>query len=560
MFSPRGIALFAAAAMAVLVLEHFVHNERKNKKRRKGVTSQIRKDVERVVHHVGGIPGGLINMKTLCFINSTIQRLRVSLERHISSPVPISTTSLTEALYRLCECINVRSKESHVYSSAEVSGSIFQGAKIIEGIQQDAHEMLLLLLARLDEERCAHEEQGSRQGLRHCLPTHTPTRVITHSYGNEGAQTYANIVQSGTKITQLSHVRVMGWPTVHAWTPSRLLNHRSPMQGFVTSRLHCQTCNGHFEYRVETFFDLSVSLPTNSSKVHVSDTVRSYFKPQCITDYWCWRCSAISALKTTRNTLLSETQRSYLSAAVRSGCGSDTSEVASIIERLPKLKATVVKSISIGRMPRVLCLHINRLQYHAGLGRIYKSDSVIHFDRCLYLSTEFGRHARPRPKQNQYNVHCHSTATSVASPPTTKYELVAVMVHRGNEGGGHFYTYRRLLHRRSGVDDTTTFTYPSVIPQVETQSPLCNKREYIGALESTTTIAHKLTTNPLPEVSACECGPTVDNGAMEELWYRISDESVVPVEFSDVLADPAYMLFYEQIPFCSYCCSGSQLS
>ncbi|KNC77990.1 hypothetical protein SARC_09564 [Sphaeroforma arctica JP610] len=142
--------------------------------------------------------------------------------------------------------------------------------------------------------------------------------------------------------------------------------------------------------------------------------------------------------------------------------------------------------------------HVERLQYHAALGRLYKSRCSLTFEDTLTLpyavSSKHPPHQTPRTSTLTFtggSTHTHSRTyadmahtmryagmpgysalgrqergeaseegRSGSGSGNVRYKLVAVMVHQGGDLGGHFYTYRRLPVQRpirmatSGCTDT----------------------------------------------------------------------------------------------------------
>ncbi|ETV95381.1 hypothetical protein, variant [Aphanomyces invadans] len=96
------------------------------------------------------------------------------------------------------------------------------------------------------------------------------------------------------------------------------------------------------------------------------------------------------------------------------------------IPDLPRAHATFFRHVILARPPKVLTFHINRNVYVHDT--IVKLDVHLAFDESLRLAHPFVR-------------HCEAIS----------YALVAVVVHHGNERGGHYTCYRRVTSARHWV-------------------------------------------------------------------------------------------------------------
>jgi len=156
-------------------------------------------------------------------------------------------------------------------------------------------------------------------------------------------------------------------------------------------------------------------------------------------------------------------------------------------------RTLAVKKQFVSRYPCVLCIHFNRLQFGS------KDSRYVSFKPLLSLS-DYDTVSRRMPNGRSINAMFNDTDYSLCS----QYLLMSVIVHHGNDSGGHYTTYKRTI---GGVD--------------------CNGD---GCLEwkseADLRMIHK-----------------------RSRWYHISDEFVNEVSINQVLMCQAYMLFYQKNQF-----------
>jgi ubiquitin C-terminal hydrolase len=157
---------------------------------------------------------------------------------------------------------------------------------------------------------------------------------------------------------------------------------------------------------------------------------------------------------------------------------------------IPAIQTVCNKSMMISCSPDVFCFHLNRKVYNPDSGRMKKLVTHVDFPIELNMS-EFcaienaANASNTSGKQLFHEGFLHSTTTK----KHLIYELTAVILHQGNENGGHFTSFRRV---------------------------------------------------------SSENGNNFARGPYNSQWFHISDDRVRPVSLQDVLSSCAYMLFYER--------------
>ncbi|GLE03988.1 hypothetical protein PINS_up012899 [Pythium insidiosum] len=150
--------------------------------------------------------------------------------------------------------------------------------------------------------------------------------------------------------------------------------------------------------------------------------------------------------------------------------------------------------LCVATLPRVLVVHLKRLS------RVKKITQHIQFDAMLDMAPFVRSDAGP-----------------------TLFELVAVVVHKGNKRAGHYVAYVSR-QRRSGVrvhESRAEATGPETLDKRESE-------------ERGTSLMPRSTLLGLED-------PDRD-------WFYVSDSLVQPVGLDQVLKCEAYMLFYQQVP------------
>jgi ubiquitin carboxyl-terminal hydrolase 1 len=152
---------------------------------------------------------------------------------------------------------------------------------------------------------------------------------------------------------------------------------------------------------------------------------------------------------------------------------------------------SIMKQTTVARGPQLLCLHLPRSTLF--YGEAGKNACAVQFGQVLDLSVAYARnHWLPSnlSKASSHNTQYDTVTTG------RHYQLTAVVEHLGSHMSGHFITYRRVrsFHLLASVNA------PSSIP----------------------------------------------NTAINDRWFRVSDQHVEPITLDQVLTAQAYMLFYEQ--------------
>lgn len=339
------------------------------------------------------------------------------------------------------------------------------------------------------------------------------------------------------------------------------LKKRNPFTGLLKGTLECAKCGNPTSVpSYQKFIDLSLSIPesflygTTKRPCSLQQCLRSFTNSELVSEVNCPTCTKNEIQK---QQLLFEKKAKLKMSKSRSkdasNIESDTS-TSSIPQPEFKVKTTARKKLAVARAPKILCLHIRRL---VGMNSFVKLNCHIDFPLeldlspycsfggekntesmlrgvlsdafsddtknakkcCSIMDSSFnqsspsksscvGGHSNYKSDQNCGCSKKSTEASSTSENSSFLYQLVAVIVHHGDQSGGHYTVYRRSM--------SDLFNNESQYDQ------------YIKSLESKTVQE----TNDLNDVG--------------KGWVHISDEVCRNVSVDEVLAAQAYMLYYER--------------
>ncbi|RKP33737.1 hypothetical protein BJ085DRAFT_23148, partial [Dimargaris cristalligena] len=291
---------------------------------------------------------------------------------------------------------------------------------------------------------------------------------------------------------------------------------RSPFVGTSAQRTACLQCGYTAAIRHFTFDSLSFHLPLQTRQ-SLLECLLTYTHLDTIDDFNCQRCSVSKTLAQLEEQILTESSAADARRLDRTGTKGRRQGVAKAhLAKLQKERDTLLralaennledasmekidllrsgtsqrptrctKQIMFARPPPILCVHFSRSIFHPS-GQTLKNDCHVDFPEILDLTPFVTGQLETQPRQPL------TKARWVPSPSTTGPDAA-----------------------------TSTFQY-------RLQAVLVHR----GSHSSGHFITYRRA--------------RVDQAS--EQWFRISDETVDPVELPQVLAaGDAYMLFYERI-------------
>jgi hypothetical protein len=251
---------------------------------------------------------GLTNLGNTCFIASVLQGLS-------------SCRTLLEILRRECRIqqvgANVTLRDASIGVLARlgaeeaVSGKAFAPTSFVQVLraryksfglaQQDAEEVFLILADSLFGD-LAQEDVGL--AVLTCPDIMTAHRSITIpcSPAHSAASRYLILTAGENSLNRDAFQEDFG--ILHCAQQSYTDVFRKyyvlhPLRGFLTSTLRCSVCGGHHEIKVDSFFDLSLSIPALSfgcNAVLLEECLRSWSEPETVHGALCDRCLLTTAL------------------------------------------------------------------------------------------------------------------------------------------------------------------------------------------------------------------------------------------------------------------------
>ncbi|KAL8567292.1 hypothetical protein ACOMHN_023335 [Nucella lapillus] len=296
---------------------------------------------------------GLLNFGSSCYLNVILQSWAAcpSLLRWLSarrsSHHPHPATPLTTAILKVLKVLNNDWQEppGDVYSPDDVLTAMDRKGWVISSGQQDCHELMQALSATLDEETCV------------------APRVISLF-----DVTALQDSRSGQASQGLAKTR-MGQPV--AALPRR---QESPLHGLLASQLQCLTCGHQSPVKYDVFDCLTLTMPASTllSKLDLQHLLGRYVSPEVIEAAHCANCSLKAAADLTPTPTPTPTQSSVLQ-----------------------------RTLTIGKLPQCLCLHLQRLHCPMGGVAVKRQEHVsfphtLAMDPFLYSAAATPRHTSAR--------------------------------------------------------------------------------------------------------------------------------------------------------------------
>lgn len=174
-----------------------------------------------------------------------------------------------------------------------------------------------------------------------------------------------------------------------------------PFSGLLTSQLQCTECKWKSSVRYDKLESISLPLPPAGNEL-------------------MWR----------RHTLYELLARLVSSEVIQDvqcdGCG---------------LRCMAFKTLTLGKLPKCLCLHIPRTTWSSSGMPIKRDDPVI-FPETLYLDAFTFTETKKRSIQGGLQTMAYLNS-HVPKHGKHQYKLRAVVEHRGQVDAGHFVCYRR---------------------------------------------------------------------------------------------------------------------
>ncbi|XP_018325846.1 ubiquitin carboxyl-terminal hydrolase 30 homolog [Agrilus planipennis] len=393
---------------------------------------------------------GLVNLGQTCFLNAILHALAACAQfvSWLEIDPAARDTSLRSTLRTVLSVVNGthKSVQETTYAPAAVINALKRLGWVIPAGEQDAHELLNVILSTLDEEvqkssrksGCLSDILGGGELFGLGEPEETTTELIQSSAGP------ASLSSSVMSLNELSRPSSLFWRGganhKYRWIsrscrslnlaglPPQPVSH--PFAGTLTSQLRCTVCGYKSAVRYDKFESLSLPLPSGMGdlgwgrhKLH--QLLTNFVTPEVVPDVACEGCN----------------------------CDRDSS--------FPPILSKQIKILNFGKLPICLCIHIIRNTWQTGT--MSKRQDFVQFPVRLSLAAYTFIQAQYQKK----TISSMYTSTSEGGSPLSNsmptawgagslserasefknvYQLQAVIVHSGNAHSGHFITYRRGYH------------------------------------------------------------------------------------------------------------------
>ncbi|KAL1494564.1 hypothetical protein ABEB36_010142 [Hypothenemus hampei] len=377
---------------------------------------------------------GLVNLGRTCFLNAILHALAACphfvqwLEKDVTKE-----TSLRSTLATVLSVVNGTNKSvQDSYAPAAVINALKRLGWVIPSGEQDAHELLNVILTTLDEEMqkltrkagCLSDALGmndieDREDNESELSSMGSVMSLNELCRSTGALSFrSSLIRRNRWISRSCRALQMSGP------PVQPCGH--PFSGTLTSQLKCTDCGYKSVVRYDKFESLSLPLPSGAGDLNwghhkLHQLLTNFVTPELVQDVQCEGCNKDRDLTT-----------------------------APILSRQ-------IKILNFGKLPLCLCIHISRNIWSPE--GISKRQDYIQFPMRLSMTEyTFIRAHCPRKIPGTFtstseggsplssSTPLFGTGTSLSEMTNelrNVYQLTAVVVHTGDAHSGHFITYRR---------------------------------------------------------------------------------------------------------------------
>lgn len=393
-------------------------------------------------HHTGrrSLHGvrGLVNTRNSCFVNAVIQALASCPTLYYWLEDCITKSDVRTVRGSLFEVLSVLNNlsltpGSDPYNPGLLLTALRDHGWIINTEEQDAHEMLHVIVTTIEEE-LSHKKLDSK-------PSHASLLDISNiGVGDDSDDDSDDNLYSYHEVSPRSpRRRGMSLPP-----ESPTQSHSRAYRDTVSVSRDSSPSNSRFCKRTRrtsgVFSKLGEELP--------SSIVSSFSKPKCQTPFTGLLTNKVSYSSGKSTSVSYSTFDNITLSLPVQGLGTVSLDtLLQMFVSQEKVEGVdrqnnMVKQITFGKLPDCLCLHIQRTGFSGG--QPYKRHDFVEFP--VLLNMDRFTHTRQLVKQRSIQGLASgpsSLPSMTVSSSEGLYSLCAVVVHTGGISSGHYVTYRK---------------------------------------------------------------------------------------------------------------------
>ncbi|WFD30829.1 ubiquitinyl hydrolase 1 [Malassezia sp. CBS 17886] len=400
---------------------------------------------------------GLTNSGVFCFFNSVVQSLgSVALLAHYLDAATAMAerwdvpTPVTDALRGLLVALNTPESSNTPLTPRALLAALrtisqANGIRTLLSAQQqqDAHELVLLLLHALDKELGAVQQtraaalQAEQAGL----------RGITARSAVDHGSVRTRLGAAGDYVA-------------------------NPFRGVVAQRTACAQCGYTEAVRHIAFTDISLSVPAGAAACRLEQCFAAWTQLEQV-EWTCHRCSLVRTLRDVQDDQRRVRQQGKahgaaaaraadharrLTEALQRGLHESEVEEMQLLDGVPLRRepsALSTKQVMLACPPRVLLLHVNRSSYAYGAFGATKNNVRVLFPEFLDVGPYTTGASLSTHATRQLSAGVHGMGGTPRASALV-FRLSAVVVHYGAHNYGHYVSFRRRPNARTGRDDAWT--------------------------------------------------------------------------------------------------------